>query len=157
MLIAIVNNYIMKKLLLSLIFYILSAAIYAQTKSVEFSKDNFSDRKEQLKEAKENLKRGDELYKQSEMLFRNALPFYLKAQEFNPNNAELNFKIGNCLLHSADKSHAWEYIQKAIDLNPEIHPEAEYQLGCAYQLDDQFDKAIVHLNAYRSKNGKKLQ
>jgi len=156
MLIAIVNNTSMKKIFLNLILLVLSSATFAQTKSVEFSKDNFSDRKEQLKEAKENLKRGDELYKQSEMLFRNALPFYLKAQEFNPNNSELNFKIGNCLLHSADKSHAWEYIQKAIDLNPDIHPEAEYQLGCAYQLDDQFDKAIQHLNAYRTKNGKKL-
>lgn len=146
----------MKKNILILTLCFLSITVFGQTKDVEFTKDNFPDKKEQLKEAKENLKKGDDFYKKSEMLFRNALPFYMKAYEFNPNNADLNFKIGNCLLHSADKSHAWEYLQKADDINPDIHPELEYQLGCAYQLDDQFDKAIEHLNMYRTKNGKKL-
>jgi outer membrane protein OmpA-like peptidoglycan-associated protein/TPR repeat protein len=130
--------------------------LFAQKKDIEFTKDNFPNQKEQLKEAKEAIKQGDEYYKKSEALFKNALPYYLKAYEFNPNNAELNFKIGNCLLHSADKSHAYEYLEKALELNPSVHPELRYQLGVAYQLNDLFEKAIQQFNLYKQEYGKKF-
>lgn len=147
----------MKKLYILAVFLLFGIAVMAQPNiNVEFSKDNFSSQKEQLKEAKENLKKGEEFYKQGEVKFRMALPFFMKAQEFNPNNAELNFKIGNCILHSEDKIHAWEYLKKAVDLNPKVHPEAYYQLGNAYQYDDQWDNATAAYTTYRTMYGNKL-
>ena len=85
----------------SLLLFFAAVNLFAQQTNVEFSKRSFND-KDGLQKAIKNLHHGDELYKaaffyyQNEDFshFRNALPFYSAAYDFNPNNAELNFKIG---------------------------------------------------------------
>ena len=110
--------------LLSLIF----AASACLSQNVEFKAGNFKDDKEGFKAAAENLKKGDAflelgneavaLVKSPNNNFHQALSNYYKAHKFNPNNAKLNMKIGNCLLYTTGKAKAMEYLTKANILNP---------------------------------------
>ena len=66
--------------------------------NIPFEKSLFKDRKDEYKAAKYAFETGDKKYDRG---FRDeALGFYMQAQKFNPNNAELNFKIGKCLMTS---------------------------------------------------------
>ena len=65
-----------------------------------------------MKDAKENISIADEIRNDgiNEVIlmndvdgFMSALHHYNKAQLFNPNNAELNFKIGSCYLFTNQK------------------------------------------------------
>ena len=90
------------KLVLALLF--LPGLMMAQ--NVEFKAANFKEKKEEFKVAMEQIEKGNEfldlaneaiaLVKLPGDNFKLALQLYLKAQSLNPNNAELNMKIGNC-------------------------------------------------------------
>jgi outer membrane protein OmpA-like peptidoglycan-associated protein/tetratricopeptide (TPR) repeat protein len=123
-----------------------SSLVFGQ--SIEFDKKNFED-KEGLKVAKNNLEEGDKLYEQGAVFYKDALPFYQKAQEFNPNNADLNYKLGKCYLQSAFKTNALKHLEKAVSLNPEIDIEAQYYLGVAYHIAMDWDKAIAAYSKYQ--------
>jgi outer membrane protein OmpA-like peptidoglycan-associated protein/tetratricopeptide (TPR) repeat protein len=154
---------------------LISSGIYAQT-NVEFEKEFFKDKKDGLKEAKSNIKQGDEMYvygmtdwqpaydgfvKENHYIpslndiygrgsgqFAAALPFYLKANAFNPNNADLNYRIGFCMAWTpADKSNALPYFEMAYKLNPNVSPDVEYYLARGYHLAMNWDKAIIAYKA----------
>ncbi len=116
--------------------------------NVEFEKKNFPGRKDELNEAKNNIKAGDEIFEQGEVFYRDALPYYLKAQAFNPNNAKLNLKIGIAYLHSFEKKKSYDYILKAFALDPQVDPKIRYYLGRVYHLNSEWDKAIQEYSAY---------
>jgi outer membrane protein OmpA-like peptidoglycan-associated protein len=166
----------LKKIIWALALLIISGYLSAQT-NVEFEKENFKDRKDELKEAKNNLKKGDDLYEQGMSdyqagmdkfikenhfvpsindfygrgsgAFTAAVDFYKKAQLFNPNNADLNFKIGFCLLWMpAGKFDALPYLEKAYKLNSNVNPDIQYLLGRGYHLNMEWDKAINSYKAY---------
>jgi tetratricopeptide (TPR) repeat protein len=77
------------------------------------------------------------------------LPYYLKANAFNPNNASLNYKLGQCYLASIEKSKALPHLEKAIKLNPSIDQAIYYDLGRSYHLELQFDKAIEAFSRFQ--------
>lgn len=137
----------MTKTYLVIIGLILSTGLFAQ--SVEFDKDNFKDNKDGLKAAKDNLKTGDGLYEQGPMYYKEAITSYEKANEFNPNNAELNYKLGDCYLASMFKYKALPHLEKALKLKPSIDPRVHFLLGQAYHIDMQFDKAITSYSRYQ--------
>lgn len=122
----------------------------ANAQNVEFSKDNFKERKDELKEALKNIEEGDKYFNDIQVVWKEAIPFYLKANEFNPNNAMLNYKIGACYLHSGEKGKALGYLEKAQQLNPTVDPQLNYFLGQAYHLKLDFDKAITHYSKYQA-------
>ncbi|MFI5150116.1 MAG: OmpA family protein [Bacteroidia bacterium] len=166
----------MKKIIYTIALLAGSGFLSAQT-NVEFDKENFKDRKDELREAKSNIKKGDseyengmgdfmsavnkfekenhyvpeinDIYGQGSGSFANAVDFYKKAQTFNPNNADLNFKIGFCLLWMpAGKFEALPYFEKAYKLNPNVNPDIQYLLGRGYHLNMDWDKAIAAYKAY---------
>ena len=99
-----------KNLIFLLGVLLLSESIFSQQdfdfqgiKNVEFIKENFRADKEGLKKANENIKEGDKIYELGEFNYKYALSYYLDANSFNPNNDELNYKIGKCYLHSNNK------------------------------------------------------
>ena len=126
----------------------LAQGVFGQ--NVEFDKDNFKEDKDGLKEAKSNLKEGDKFYEQGPSYYKDAIQFYEKAQEFNPNNASLNYKLGLCYTASVYKFKALPFLEKAEKLNPEIATDLQYYLGLAYHLDMKWDKAITAFSKYRS-------
>lgn len=129
---------------------LLLTTVGAFAQGIEFDKDNFKDDKDGLKEAKDNIKEGDKIYEQGEIFFKEAIPYYEKAQAFNPNNASLNYKLGECYLFSVYKSKAKDHLLKAFELQPSINPRINYYLGQAYHLNLEFDRAIAFYTKYRA-------
>ena len=95
---------------------------------------------------------GDKHYTKKE--YKKALEVYLAAQEINPDDAYLNFKIGLTYLYSETKSKAATYIDKAYRLNPAVNPDIDYHLGIAFQNTNSFKQAIEHFERFKKKNQK---
>ncbi len=142
--------YLRIKFLLSFFFFsFLFLNSYAQ--NVEFEKENFAfkDNKDEFKAAKKALQAGNEIFEKGSDNYEQALPFFYKANKFNPNNALLNYKIGICLLNSIYKVSSITYFEKAFQLNPNINPRIHFMLGQAYQLTLSWDIAIKEYTIYK--------
>ena len=130
----------------------ITGRIFSQ--NVEFDKKNFPNNKKELKEALKEFSYGDDLYNDAIVPnsgnYTLALDHYLKAQNFNPNNAILNYRIGRCYLNSYDKSKAATYLENALKLDPKVDPNIHYQLGLAYHLNYQFDDAIKEYTTFKA-------
>lgn len=126
--------------LLAISFLFCSNLVFAQ--NVPFEKSLFKDRKDEYKAAKEALDNGDKEYGHG---FRDAaLDYYLVAQKFNPNNAELNLKIGRCMLSSLnrERKESLGYLEKAYKLDPNIDKKIHLYLGQSNHLNENWDAAI---------------
>src|SRR5688572_7478865 len=95
---------------------------------------------------------GDKHYSKKD--YKSAMVAYLAAQEINPDDAYLNFKIGLTYLYSETKSKAATYIDKAYRLNPAVNPDIDYHLGIAFQNTNSFKLAIEHFERFKKKNNK---
>ncbi len=131
----------LNRLLFLLLFT--AAALPAAAQSTAFTKDNFGDNKEGLREALRELKDGDAEYRADPPRYAQALPHFLAAQEFNPNNAALNVKIGDCYLNSATKTAALPYLQKAARLDITADARTHYLLARALHLSAKWREAIA--------------
>lgn len=147
----------MKRYIFVTIIFVFSACMRLSAQNVEFEKQNFPDKKDQLKEANSNIKEGDKLYFVEEVPnYRGAIEFYLKANDFNPNNARLNYKIGKCYLNSATKTRAIKYLEKAYSLDGRVVaaekgtgvPDVLFLLAESYQYNMEWDKAIKTYKDY---------
>jgi outer membrane protein OmpA-like peptidoglycan-associated protein len=131
-------------------FYVISNG---QT-NTEFSKANFKSKPTELKEAQKNILTGDLNY--YKLLYGKALDSYIPANKFNPNNAELNAKIGHCYLKSSNRSEALGYLKKAFKLDPQMDGYFIYLLGNAHHLNNEFDEAIKNYKLAKT-NGSKME
>ncbi|NQX97801.1 MAG: PD40 domain-containing protein [Flavobacteriales bacterium] len=159
--------------LFTLIFF----ASLTQAQDIPFDKKLFKERKDDFKAAKKNLDAGNDLFEifpstyidinereflDRKMSYREALPLLFKANKFNPNNAELNYKIGRCyLMNAVYKDECIPHFLKALKLNPSVSNDLQYHLGMGYHLTMEFDKAIAAFNNYKttlnSKNPAELE
>jgi len=114
----------------------------AQAQSIAFTKEQFTIDKEGLKLAQRELELGDHEMGADPARFGAALPHYLRAQKFNPKNALLNAKIGECYLHSATKQQALAYLQQSQQLDAKAEPRLHYLLARALHLSGQWEAAI---------------
>jgi tetratricopeptide (TPR) repeat protein len=145
------NNFLLLvKMTLFMMLFITASSVYGQ--NIEFTKEFFKENKEGLKKAKDNIELGDTYYNQGNIFFKQAIDPYLEANKFNPNNALLNFKIGQCYLYSNFKLKAIPFLEKAKSLNPSVDQTLNFYLGRAYHLDMQWDRAIAEFSVFQ-KNG----
>jgi len=114
----------------------------------EFVKKNFKDNPKGYRKAMDSIKKGDSYYIRGSHFYRNAIPYYLSAENFNPDDAMLNYKIGKCMVYSSYKKRATTYLEKAIQLNPVIAVDVHYYLGRAYHLNMDWEKAKQEYNTY---------
>jgi len=114
----------------------------AHAQNVPFTKEHFNIDKEGLKLAQREIAEGDHEMGADPARFGAALPHYLRAQKFNPNNALLNARIGECYLHSSTKQAALSYLQKAQQLDATAEPRMHYLLARALHLNGQWAAAI---------------
>ncbi len=119
-----------------------------EAQNIEFTSANFPDDPSGLREARRNIREADLLYEQGWGNFERALEYYLKAHRFNPNNAVVNLRIGECYLYTPYKDRSIAYLERAIELNVD-EIEVFYFLGLAYQQNYRFDEAIEQFNQYR--------
>ena len=85
-----------------------------------------------------------------------ALYFYDQANLFNPNNADLNFKIGSSLLLTNKKELAIGYILNAENLYIKIPDEFYFYKALTLHLNHQFDSAIFILENFLKNSSKKI-
>lgn len=121
------------------------------SQNIDFTKENFPGKDEKLNAALKDIKKGDDLMKAGELFYPRALEFYLKANEFNPDNAELNFKIGACYLYSSFKQKALPFLENAKKLNPDVNDHLYYYFGRAYHLNMQWIQAIEFYESYKKR------
>lgn len=146
-------------IVLASVFYFVLSTFNSFAQDVPFDKNLFKERKEEFKIAKEKLEEGYktyELYPETFMdvnhldyrirasYHKEALPILFEANKFNPDNAQLNYRLGRCYLASSIyKEECLPHFLKAQKLNPNVSRDINYYLGTGYQLTMQFDKAIA--------------
>ena len=153
----------MKNIALLLVGIFFSQSTFAQ--NIEFRNSNFKSDKEGLKLAKENIKFADNFrdnaiiemlaMHDAELLYSQAVFYYQKAQSFNPNNAELNYKIGSCMLFTNNKENAFSYLKKAASLSNDFPNDFLFYKGMCLQLDGEFGNAIEQFELFRNSAKKK--
>ena len=135
-----------------LILAISSLTNFLFSQNIEFRNSNFKSDKAGLKIALKNIKIADDFRTQAVLNFlsmqdafiesESALYYYNKAQNFNPNNADLNYKIASVLLFTNRKELAKKYLDKAISLSKDLPLEHHFFQGMVWQLEGQYAKAI---------------
>jgi len=130
-----------------LIFLFLQSKNLILAQDVPFESSFFSD-VEGLKKAKQNLKTGNTLFLKGEGYHNEALDYLLKAYQFNPNNADLNYKIGICYLNTSYKEKALEHLEKAYNIKRDVHSDLNLYLARAYHLNLKFDSAIIYYKSF---------
>ncbi|HOY30870.1 MAG TPA: OmpA family protein [Bacteroidales bacterium] len=124
-------------------------AFNSTAQNVEFEKNNFPGREKEFKEARNSFVTGSKYYEMGKGMYLTALEYLLDAQKFNPDNADLNYMIGNCYLNTVQKTKSIGYFEKSLTLNPGLYKDIKFQLAKGYQLNSEFDKAIKLLNEYK--------
>lgn len=162
------------KTLYKIVTLIIFSASFAMAQSVEFEKANFPDKKDLLKDAKRSLEDGKDAFelgkkeydfilegyvqknkympvsrkdyqRAGDIYFKQAQPFLMKAQDFNPNNAYLNYMLGVINFNLNPQSEqASKFLEKAFSLNAKLPEDAAYFLGWAYQFQLKWDDAIKY-------------
>jgi outer membrane protein OmpA-like peptidoglycan-associated protein len=121
----------------------MSFQLFAQT-DTPFEKEYFPNDKDGFKEAKDAMKTADKIFDEGNLSYFNlCIPYYEKAYSFNPNSAELNYKLGVCYLNSPIKSRCLEYFEKSAKLNPAFDTfNINYLLARGHHLNENWDQAI---------------
>jgi len=133
-----------------LIFFFTTLVLFAQ-KNVEFKKDNFPNQKTELKQALSDIKYGDYYYQKGRQNIDVALEYYTRANDFNPNNTELNYKIAKCYLRSRPERLALVYLERYKKLKQgSLNVNYYLTLGQAYQRNLMFDKALKSYAKFKS-------
>jgi len=102
------------------------------------------------KEAWESVKEGDRNFKEGRGTYTIARDHYLYALQYNPDHAALNYKLGICYLYTDKKYEAIDYLLRAYTIDPLVSGDIHLQLGLAYQLVLEFDKAMEQYNTHSS-------
>ncbi len=117
---------------------------------VKIKKSEFKTEQELgFKLAWENIRLGDKYFKAGKGTYREAREHYLFATKYNPDNAELNYKIGVCYLFSDDKFETIKYFTRAYLANENVASDIHLLAGQAYQLILEFDEAINQYEKYK--------
>lgn len=135
---------------LSVCIFTLSTSLLAQDIDIPFDKKHFKDNPDGLKEALHDLKLGDRDFAYDGFSRRKALKHFLDAYDFNPNSAELNYKIGVCYFYTPTHENSIQYLEKAHHLNPTVYEDLYYQMGYAYHLNEEWEKAISWYQKYKT-------
>lgn len=139
----------MKKIILTSILSLFCIALFAQ--EVTFDKKNFRNDKSAFKDARNELEIADKLMEPVPVPhYKQALGHYIIAQNFNPKSAHVNYNIGLCYLHTAEKFKALEFFQSAFKLNGKLFTDIHYYLGRGYHLKMDWDKAIGQYEVYKN-------
>lgn len=105
--------------------------------------------KEGFKDGWRAIKTADEFFtEKSKRYYKEALELYLKAYKYNPDNAELNYKIGVCYLKSIKKTKSIDYFEKAHKLKAAVSPDIKLMLAKSYHLNYRFKAAIQYYEGY---------
>ncbi len=139
----------MEKFILAFIlFFLLSVSNAGAQKIIEVDKKLFRLEKEGFRDAWRCIKDGDYMFEKGEGMYPEAIISYLIADEYNSENAALNYNIGVCYLFGSEPLKSLDFFLKAYDLDHEVAEDVLLLTGKAYQLRGDYGKAIDCFNMY---------
>lgn len=109
--------------------------------NVPFDKEHLPDAA-RLKLALAAIRKADGLAERGGLDQQEAMANYATAFQINPDNGELNLKMGVCLLNGPDPAAALPKLRRAAQLD-EYLPRVHFLLGYALQLNAKWDSAIA--------------
>lgn len=137
-------------------FLLLGGLVSAQ--NVDFKRSNFRDDIDGYKDASSAIDKGASFFEEGSLAvfevrnpglnFKKALIEFKKAQDFNPENALNNYRIGVCYMHSTSPYKAIPYLKKAYELDPKCDPFLYYYHGNAMQFEENFKEALASYKAF---------
>jgi len=134
-----------------IIAFILPLAVINGQQAVKVSKAEFKIQDEGFKDAWKNIRDGDQLFNSGVGLYPQAVVCYLLANDYNENNAELNYKIGVSYLLGLEPMKSPDYFLRAYELNPDVTDDILLLIGKSYQVRADYGKAIDYYNMYSDK------
>ena len=148
-----------------ILLYLILFSSFLSAQNIEFKNSNFKNSKDELKSAKDNIKKGDN-YRDNGLLsilalkdahndYKNAVYYYQKAYDFNPNNAELNYKLGSSLLFTNHKEEAFYFLEKSFALSEELPEDFLFYYAMSLQLNSEFLKATQKFKEFQNTAKKK--
>ncbi len=138
------------KILIILFSTIILSPIYSQ-RFVKVKKSSYKIEDEGFKEAWKHVKNGNKLFRMNKKgAYVEALEHYLTAQNYNEDNAALNYLIGISYLKTSEPKKGLEYIENASLIYGNLTKDINYWLGKAYQYNYKFDDAIDAYETYLS-------
>jgi outer membrane protein OmpA-like peptidoglycan-associated protein/tetratricopeptide (TPR) repeat protein len=159
----IVNSKWVKNLFL-FSFCLIASIAFGQ--DIAFKNTNFKEDKPGLKLAKESIAIADELrgngvekillMQDADIIFSQAIFNYNKAQSFNPNNGELNYKIGSSYLFTNQREKAFSYLLKAKELSAELPSDFSFYYAMALQLKGDYLQAGEQFEQFKLSAKKKV-
>lgn len=135
----------MNRLFSTAILAIISFAVFAQ--NVPFEKDYFKDRKKEFKEARSAYDQGLSFFETEQYYL--ALNEFLKAGEFNPDNAYLNYVTGISYLFSVQAHKSLKHFLKAKELDRAVSRDIDFYVGRGYHKNGQFAKALESYKEFK--------
>lgn len=123
--------------------------IEINAQNVEFNATNFPSKLVELNQAQTDLNEGMKLFKEGTFRYKRALPLLEKANEFNPNNAILNYHIAMCYMYSSFKNKAKVHFERALELDNKVAADIHYWLGMSNHLANNWDKARAEYQLYK--------
>ncbi len=129
---------------------VLASSVSAQTET-PFEKKLFKEQKEGFKAAMNHIANGNKLFLNP--VYPNpraAVVHYLKANEFNPNSSELNFRIALCYL-AIDKYKMKKYAEHAYKLKPSVDPKISFLIAESYHIESNWRTAQQYYNIFIQK------
>jgi len=133
--------------------FLIGFSAYSQNNK-EFELKNFKS-EEDFDKAIKFLYTGDDYYEDGIDAYDKALEYFLKASELNPDNADLNFKMGICYYYTNNHFESLNYYNKAIQLDSNVSEIILYRIAQGHQFRLKFDKAIEYYSEFISNYTKK--
>lgn len=129
----------------------------SMAQNVEFTRANFPN-KSRLKAAIKSINCGEKILKEEYPNYQAAQDLFMDAHNLNPNNADLNYKIGFSIFNNKiSRLESLPYFEKAYKLKANVAPDIQYYLAENYHINYEFDKAIEYYRNYlNSLSGKTL-
>ncbi len=134
-----------RQIIISLILVWMASTLAAQ--NIPFDKSYFKDRKKEFKDARNYYEDGDDYFENGQYYL--ALKSYLKAQDFNPDNARLNFQVGMSYLGSVQSYKCLQYFLRAKELDVSVTKDIDYYIARGYHINGQYSKAIKFFKDYK--------
>lgn len=136
---------IMKRSIFIIFAILFTLSNISAQQNVAFEASNFENESE-FKEAKSALLEAYKHYDKGN--FYGAIPLLTKAHTFNPNNCELNLKLGVSYLSGNEKQKALKYIQAAFDIDPAFTNKYDLHFAQAHHFLMNFENAQNYYNKY---------
>ena len=76
---------------------------------------------------------------------------YILAADLDPTNVEANYKAGDAIIRTVDKSRATKYFERVYATDPNFRFDILYKIGRSYQYALDFDNALKYYNRYKDK------